>query len=1098
MRKRGKLYKVNKWNQPLFAQGVDREHQNIFDGMFSSSLNTSISKPGLISNFGYTSGLDYQAPQLSKPTSYVNWGNTGQSMTAVNNSQNMLTDFKNSASSNNAFSQFAGKSGGMGGKAEALGAITNTGLELTGMIGKGKGFERGLWDRADPVHYLADGRESTVGNALGDAGVETFKQGARSGNGWTMLAGAGMKVLGGLTNAAFGIKTDKERLQALNEGIDYNKNFTSDAAGFDDVVGPQATVLNTKDVYKGGWFTGGKASRKNEELAKRVQEARSWADRSVTNNIQNLIGTQMDTLQGNYAAFGGPLNTTDNNMGAINYNFMSDYLTTKSKAAEVKNKVGGGNIFGSLQATPFSTFALGGDMQTNGGDYSNGLMHIDKGGSHESNPYDGVQLGISRENGQPNLVEEGETVFDDYVFSMRIKPDARTKKKFHVGKNSDVTFADLSKRLEKESFERPNDPLSQAALKKQMHSLAEEQERQKEEQQSQEAQDAFAQLPPEQQQAIMQQVAMEEQQAAQAQQEQQAQQLSAEQQEQLAQQQPDAQQVVDEQAQQPQMEEVQMAACGGKLNRFDKGGDMKRQMYKALGLYTDADFEKWRKEQKLDEVKDWENITKNEAFMAALAKANPALEDVIGRGYDFGAYKPTDSKNLTFDFKHGGWGLEDYDAWDGSTDAAWQEAVKKGLVKKGMKSKEIGEALVKTDAYKRGSDWLKADENNRLSYLQSIFNSTDAPKAARDYAARYVDGNGWLKDAKRDYQTIFEDPNGTGVRNTHPGTYWKTPNEVLREKQAMNYEVADDGSIHEIIGDVPADWKNVGAYNWQDAKSDYSNNYYKRPGAAASVTPDGNAAPAEDEYEPVHKPTWGRTAGMYGPLVNLGMMAAGIGKPDYSGLDAAVSASSGAPAMAHYKPIGNYLRYNPMDIWYEQNRLNANSRATDRAIANSASPVGTKMAGLLANGYNNQIASGNLFRQALEYNDAQRQKVADFNRGTDMFNSQAFNQVSATNAQLQNSHRNFKAQMMMDAAKERLNTDASWTNSLYGNVSKLFDNFSDWGKENAQHNMIADMATDGLFGTMSDRQNIGKGYIQKKGTKAAKGGRINRKRGLTF
>ena len=314
----------------------------------------------------------------------------------------------------------------------------------------------------------------------------------------------------------------------------------------------------------------------------------------------------------------------------------------------------------------------------------------------------------------------------------------------------------------------------------------------------------------------------------------------------------------------------------------------------------------------------------------------------------------------------------------------------------------------------------------------------------------------------------------------------------------MNYEVADDGSIHEIIGDVPADWKNVGAYNWQDAKSDYSNNYYKRPGAAASVTPDGNAAPAEDEYEPVHKPTWGRTAGKYGPLVNLGMMAAGIGKPDYSGLDAAVSASSGAPAMAHYKPIGNYLRYNPMDIWYEQNRLNANSRATDRAIVNSASPVGTKMAGLLANGYNNQIASGNLFRQALEYNDAQRQKVADFNRGTDMFNSQAFNQVSATNAQLQNSHRNFKAQMMMDAAKERLNTDASWTNSLYGNVSKLFDNFSDWGKENAQHNMIADMAADGLFGTMSDRQAIARDYIQKKGTKAAKGGRINRKRGLTF
>ena len=76
-----------------------------------------------------------------------------------------------------------------------------------------------------------------------------------------------------------------------------------------------------------------------------------------------------------------------------------------------------------------------------------------------------------------------------------------------------------------------------------------------------------------------------------------------------------------------------------------------------------------------------------------------------------------------------------------------------------MKSEEIGKALSQTDAYKRGSDWLKENEGNRLFYLQQILNSKDAPEAARQYAARYVDNNGWLKDAKRDYQTIFEDPN---------------------------------------------------------------------------------------------------------------------------------------------------------------------------------------------------------------------------------------------------------------------------------------------------------------------------------------------------
>lgn len=1098
MRKRNKLYTANKWNQPMFAQGIDREHQNIFDGMFSSTLNTSISKPTL---FNSSSGLNYQAPQLSKPNTTIptDWSNGVQRASAVGSTNAMVNNFGTEASQNNPFSQYTSGGSKTMGKAAAGKALMGAGMEIAGQIGKSDKNPRGIWDAADPVHQLAGGRESAVGNSLEDAGVATFKAGAQSGNGWTMLAGAGLKVVGGLTNAAFGIKTDKERLNAINSGLDTLRNYTSNASSFDEIQGPAAMVDNTSGVYKGGWFSGKKARKKNAKLTKEVAQAESWANRSVDNNIDNIASTQMDNMLANYAAFGGPLGS----QGAIDYNFMSDYLTAKNKAAEGKNKVGGGNIFGSLQATPFSSFALGGDMQTNGGDYSTGLTHIDAGNSHEENPYDGVQMGISSENGQPNLVEEGETVFDDYVFSRRIKPDARTKKKFHVGKNSDMSFADLSKKLEKESEERPNDAISQAALTKQMHSLAEEQERQKQETQAKEAQDAFMQLPPEQQRAIMQQLAMEEQQAQAQQQEAQEQQLSAEQQQQLAQQQPDSQQIVDEnmQQQQPQMEETQMAACGGKLNKFDKGGDMKTKMFNLLGLHTDSDFDKWLTDNNIDaDDIDWENILKNQKFVDVITSENPALRDALSKGYDFGTYVPNTSSNLTFDFKHGGWGLEDYDAWDGSTDAAWQEAVKKGLVKKGMNSEEIGKALSQTDAYKKGSDWLKADEGNRLTYLQSILNNEDAPQAARNYAAKYVDKNGWLKDVKRDYQTIFEDPNGTGVRNTHPGTYWKTPNEILRDKVSGNYVVNDNGTIEEIIGDVPKDWTRASNYNWQDDKSDYTYNYYKRPSASSDgTTADDGSDNGDGTKVPKHRNEVLRYAGLLGPAVGLGMQALGIGKPDYSKLDASVEAASGAPALAHYKPIGNYLPYKPMDIWFEQNRQNANARATDRAIMNNASPLGTKMAGLLANGYNNQIASGNLYRQALEYNDAQRQKVAEFNRGTDMYNADAFTKTSATNAQLINSNRQFKAQMMMNAAKQRMAADAAWNQGIYGNVSGLFKGISDLGKENAQHNMIADMAADGIFGTMNN-QYIGRNYLKNAQTtkRAAKGGRINRKRGLTI
>lgn len=736
---------------------------------------------------------------------------------------------------------------------------------------------------------------------------------------------------------------------------------------------------------------------------------------------------------------------------------------------------------------PSNIKAIGGVLQTNGGDFSNGLITIGAGGSHESNPYNGIQLGLDNE-GRPNLVEENETIFDDYVFSKRIKADAQTKKKFHVGKNADISYADLSKKLEKESSERPNDAISQAGLEKQMHDLADEQERQKSEMQSKKAQEIFASLPPEQQRAIMQQVAMEEQQAQQQQMEQPIEEVP-----QQAEQQSVNEQMMQQPVEQPIEEKPQMNTCGGKINKYDKGGDMKKKIYNALGLYTDSDFDKWAYDKKVDKITDWENILKNKQFMDALSGVNPVLSDAISRGYDFGTYVPKANKELTFDFTHGGWGKEDYDAWNGSTDAAWKEAVKKGLVKNGMNSEEIGKSLSQTDAYKRGSDWLKADENNRLLYLQQILNSQDAPQAARDYAAKYVDANGWLKDAKKDYQTIFEDPNGTGVRNTHPGTYWKTPNEILRSKQTGNYVVNDDGSIEEIYGNVPKDWTSAGNYSWQDDKSDYTYNYYKRPVVSTDGT--DNNGNNREEITPKHKNEKLRYAGLFGPLVGLGMQTMGIGKPDYSRVDAAVEAASGSPALASYKPIGNYLTYIPMDIWYEQNRMDANSRATDRAILNNASPIGTKMAGLLANSYNSQIADGDLYRKALEYNDAKRQKVTEFNRGTDMYNADAFTKTSATNAEIANRQRQFRAQMQMDAARQRMAADAAWNQGIYGNVSGLFKGISDLGRENAQHNMIADMAADGIFGIMTPKSNTGKRVVT---AKKACGGKIKRKRGLTF
>ena len=66
---------------------------------------------------------------------------------------------------------------------------------VTGALGSiDTGDPRGMWDTKDPFYHLADGKESTVGNALSDTGVALTQAGISSGNGYLALAGAAAKI----------------------------------------------------------------------------------------------------------------------------------------------------------------------------------------------------------------------------------------------------------------------------------------------------------------------------------------------------------------------------------------------------------------------------------------------------------------------------------------------------------------------------------------------------------------------------------------------------------------------------------------------------------------------------------------------------------------------------------------------------------------------------------------------------------------------------------------------------------------------------------------------------------------------------------------
>nr|DAQ71200.1 MAG TPA: hypothetical protein [Crassvirales sp.] len=125
-----------------------------------------------------------------------------------------------------------------------------------------------------------------------------------------------------------------------------------------------------------------------------------------------------------------------------------------------------------LESFPMK-FSFGGHLNTNGSDFMTGLTYIDNGDTHENNPYEGVPMGADSE-GTPNLVEQGEVIFNDYVYSNRLQVPKAVRKKYKLRDN--MTFADAVKYLTKSYEERPNDSISRDTSMEVLADLANVQE----------------------------------------------------------------------------------------------------------------------------------------------------------------------------------------------------------------------------------------------------------------------------------------------------------------------------------------------------------------------------------------------------------------------------------------------------------------------------------------------------------------------------------------------------------------------------------------------------------------------------------------------
>lgn len=415
---------------------------------------------------------------------------------------------------------------------------TFSGSNVAGML-KG-GLASGIGSAVGNIAggAISGGLESGAGSAISNIGG-TIGGAVSAVN--PVLGGiisAGTGIIGGLTNRMFGSKLNKEKIAEV-EGINKAMNTVmvdnSSADSIEDQWANQdfGADFSKSDIGKDGLFSS-KAKKKYRALKKQQGIARERA-LSAFENATEAADTQSDlNAMASFAAFGGPLGIWEGyGSGAIGYELAKENLGIKALNAANKGRLT--SLPNSFESPELNTFAeggkihikpskrgtftaaakrhgksvqsfasqvlankenyspamvkkanfarnaakwhsFGGDLNTHGADFTNGQIIVGNGGTHEENPMEGVPMGMDAE-GNPNLVEQGEVIFNDYVFSNRLFADGGLLESFNLPKSYDGhSFAAIAEKLGDESKERPNDPISKRGLLSSMSRLQQAQE----------------------------------------------------------------------------------------------------------------------------------------------------------------------------------------------------------------------------------------------------------------------------------------------------------------------------------------------------------------------------------------------------------------------------------------------------------------------------------------------------------------------------------------------------------------------------------------------------------------------------------------------
>lgn len=276
-----------------------------------------------------------------------------------------------------------------------------------------------------------------------------------------------------------GLKGLLNKLSGLGESGDESNINSIDPQS---LVGNIATLFsNQQPVLQGANQTAG-ADIENDFDPQYIDVTKVKKDFDTKGAITSSIGagaglgaTIGTVIPGAGTLVGGAIGTVG---GAIAGGIKSIFGNKKAKRQErkAKNKARGLNSMATLESYMGKAygFAEGGNLSNlMGRKYfaEGGLTTFNNGGSHEESPIGGIPQGIS-ETGQMNLVEEGETRFQDYIFSDRLLVHKEIAEQMNLPKNIiGKTFAEASEILGKDLEEHPNDPISERGFEEMMTRL---------------------------------------------------------------------------------------------------------------------------------------------------------------------------------------------------------------------------------------------------------------------------------------------------------------------------------------------------------------------------------------------------------------------------------------------------------------------------------------------------------------------------------------------------------------------------------------------------------------------------------------------------